>query len=241
MKTKRVITTVVMALLIGIGVKAQETYVLVTGVSSYQDSRNDVTLTTKNAKSFAQKMLTQTDNVSILTSKYANHDNVLEKLKIICSKAKEDDRIVFFFAGHGTVDNMQNGCICAYDEPIYYSELMNCLKESKAKEKVMIVEACHSGSSLASYIDPSVICFSSSRMDEFSYYHDLVGAGYFSNAILTGLQGKADANKDMKITVMELFQYAYSYVLGKSDKQQHPQLICPKANKNLVIFDCTKL
>ena len=95
MKTKRVITTVVMALLIGIGVKAQETYVLVTGVSSYQDSRNDVTLTTKNAKSFAQKMLTQTDNVSILTSKYANHDNVLEKLKIICSKAKEDDRIVF--------------------------------------------------------------------------------------------------------------------------------------------------
>lgn len=230
-----------MTLLVMVGVKAQETYVLVTGVSSYRDSRNDVTLTTKNAKSFAQKMQTQTDNVSILTSKFANHDNVLEKLKVICNKAKEDDRIVFFFAGHGTVDNMQNGCICAYDEPINYSELMNCFKSSKAKEKIMIVEACHSGSSLSSYIDPSVICFSSSRMDEYSYYHNLVGAGFFSSAILTGLQGKADANKDMKITVMELFQYAYSYVLGKSDKQQHPQLICPKAKKDLVIFDCTKL
>ena len=210
-----------LSLLFMLGANAQKTYVLVVGVSSYQDSRMNVTQTTKNAKSFAQKMKTQTPDVSILTSSYANHDNVLAKLKAICRGARSTDLIVFYFAGHGGVDETQTGCICAYDEPIYYSELMSCFKQSKAKEKIMLVEACHSGSTLTSYIDPGVTCLASSRMNEYSYYHDLIGAGYFSNAVLVGLQGKADANKDMKITVRELYNFVYSYVVGKSGKQQH--------------------
>ena len=230
-----------LSLLFMLGANAQKTYVLVVGVSSYQDSRMNVTQTTNNAKSFAQKMKTQTPDVSILTSSYANHDNVLAKLKAICRGARSTDRIVFYFAGHGGVDETQTGCICAYDEPIYYSELMSCFKQSKAKEKIMLVEACHSGSTLTSYIDPGVTCLASSRMNEYSYYHDLIGAGYFSNAVLVGLQGKADANKDMKITVRELYNFVYSYVVGKSGKQQHPQLISSKAGQSIILFDCSKL
>ncbi len=237
---KRILTFALLLLFI-LGANAQKTYVLVTGVSTYQDSRMTVTQTTKNAKSFAQKMKTQTSDVSILTSSYANHDNVLAKLKAICKAARSTDRVVFYFAGHGGVDETQTGCICAYDKPIYYSELMSCFKQCRAKEKVMIVEACHSGSALTSYIAPGVTCLASSRMDEYSYYSDIISAGYFSKGILTGLQGKADANADKKITMLELFKYVYAYVLGKSQKQQHPQLIAPKSGQDIVIFDCTKL
>jgi len=237
---KRIALFLFLALSI-IGAEAQKTYVLVAAVSSYQDSRNNVTQTTKNAKSFAAKMKTQTPNVSILTSKYANHDNVLAKLKAICRAATANDRIIFFFAGHGGVDNMKTGCIYAYDEPILYSELMQCLKGSKSKEKIMIVEACHSGSSLSAYIDPSVICLASSRMSEYSYYHDFIGAGYFSNAILLGLQGKADYDGNKRISISELYQFAYSYCVGKSNHQQHPQLIISSSAKDMEIFDCTKL
>lgn len=238
---KKMMIAAVVSLLTILGAQAQKTYVLVTGVSSYQDSRNNVTQSTKNAKEFAEKMLTQTSDVSILTSAYANHDNVLAKMKAICKVAKSEDTIIFFFAGHGGVDNLQNGCICAYDQPIYYAELMDCFKKSKSKQKIMMIEACHSGSSLSSYIDKDVVCFASSRMDEASMYCDLIGAGFFSKAVLMGLRGKADANLDKKITVMELFKYVYAYVLGKSNKKQHPQLICNEANKELVLFDCTKL
>lgn len=237
---KRILTFALLLLFI-LGTNAQKTYVLVTGVSTYQDSRMTVTQTTKNAKSFAQKMKTQTSDVSILTSSYANHDNVLAKLKAICKAARSTDRVVFYFAGHGGVDETQTGCICAYDKPIYYSELMSCFKQCRAKEKVMIVEACHSGSALTSYIAPGVTCLASSRMDEYSYYSDIISAGYFSKGILTGLQGKADANADKKITMLELYKYVYAYVLGKSQKQQHPQLIAPKSGQDIVIFDCTKL
>lgn len=237
---KRILTFALLLLFI-LGANAQKTYVLVTGVSTYQDSRMTVTQTTKNAKSFAQKMKTQTSDVSILTSSYANHDNILAKLKAICKAARSTDRVVFYFAGHGGVDETQTGCICAYDKPIYYSELMSCFKQCRAKEKVMIVEACHSGSALTSYIAPGVTCLASSRMDEYSYYSDIISAGYFSKGILTGLQGKADANADKKITMLELYKYVYAYVLGKSQKQQHPQLIAPKSGQDIVIFDCTKL
>lgn len=237
---KRILTFALLLLFI-LGANAQKTYVLVTGVSTYQDSRMTVTQTTKNAKSFARKMKTQTSDVSILTSSYANHDNVLAKLKAICKAARSTDRVVFYFAGHGGVDETQIGCICAYDKPIYYSELMSCFKQCRAKEKVMIVEACHSGSALTSYIAPGVTCLASSRMDEYSYYSDIISAGYFSKGILTGLQGKADANADKKITMLELYKYVYAYVLGKSQKQQHPQLIAPKSGQDIVIFDCTKL
>ena len=221
--------------------EAQKTYVLVTAVSNYQDSQSDVTQTTKNAKSFAAKMKTQTPDVSILTSAYANHDNILAKLRTICKAARSTDRIIFFFAGHGGVDEMQTGCIYAYDAPILYSELMTCLKESRSKEKILIIEACHSGSSLSSYIDPGVTCLASSRMEEFSYYHDFIGAGYFSQAILLGLQGKADYDGDRKITIMELYRFAYSHVVGKSNRKQHPQLITSSSSKDIKIFDCTKL
>lgn len=230
-----------LALCCFISVSAQKTYVLVTAVSKYQDSRNNVTQTTKNAKAFAKQMKTQTDHVSILTSSYANHDNVLNKLTAICKAAKAEDRIIFFFAGHGSVDNAQNGCICSYDNPIYYSELMNCFKQSKSKQKIMLVEACHSGSSLKSYIDPDVICLASSRMDEYSYYSNFVGAGYFSKAVLLGLQGKADANGDKKISIMELYKFIYANVLGRSNHKQHPQLITPSSGPEITIFDCTKL
>ena len=171
----------------------------------------------------------------------ATKDALLAKLKAICKAARSTDRVVFYFAGHGGVDETQTGCICAYDKPIYYSELMSCFKQCRAKEKVMIVEACHSGSALTSYIAPGVTCLASSRMDEYSYYSDIISAGYFSKGILTGLQGKADANADKKITMLELYKYVYAYVLGKSQKQQHPQLIAPKSGQDIVIFDCTKL
>lgn len=224
-----------------VGAEAQKTYVLVTAVSSYRDSRNNVTQTTKNAKSFAAKMKTQTPDVSILTSAYATHDNILAKLKAICKAARSTDRIIFFFAGHGGVDNMQTGCIYAHDAPILYSELMSCLKESKSQEKILIVEACHSGSSLSAYIDPDVTCLASSRMEEYSYYHDFVGAGFFSQAVLLGLQGKADYNGDRQITVSELYRFVYAHVVGKSNRKQHPQLIVSSSAKDMEIFDCTKL
>lgn len=80
----------------------------------------------------------------------------------------------------------------------------------------------------------------SSRADEYSIEHAWVGHGFFTQALLKGLRGKADSNSDMKITVKELFVYVYNDVqhsTSNMDASQHPQLIGVKAVAETVIVD----
>lgn len=225
---------------------AQRTYVLVTGVSRYQDQENNLQLTTRDAKAFKAVMEHQTRDISILTSKFANHDNILEKLRAICNRATSKDRVVFYFSGHGFP-----GGILAYDKVIYYHELTNLLASSAARDKIVYVDACHAGSvanknTTGSYevvkdaaSSDNMIFFMACRGDEFSVENVWAGDGYFTQSLLKGLRGKADANGDKAVTVIELFNYVYKDVLhstGKSKYPQHPQLIAPRSCHNNVVM-----
>ena len=225
---------------------AQRTYVLSTGVSSYQNQENNLRQTTKDAKAFKAVMQKQTPDVSILTSKYANHNNILEKLRTICNRATENDNVVFFFSGHGFT-----GGIASYDSPIFYRELTRVLSASKAKTKIVYVDACHSGSVANQRADgnyeilkeaakgDNIIFFMSCRSDELSAENVWAGDGYFTHSLLKGLRGKADKNNDRAVTVIELFNYVYKDVVHStrnSSHPQHPQLIAPKSSHNTVLM-----
>ena len=80
----------------------------------------------------------------------------------------------------------------------------------------------------------------SSRADEYSIEHPWVGHGFFTQALLMGLRGKADANKDKRITVRELFNYVYNNVqhtTANMKASQHPQLIGVKEIAEAVVVD----
>lgn len=221
---------------------AQRTYVLSIGISRYQDESMNLNQATKDAKSFRDVMLKHTEDVSILTSKYATHDNILEKLSFICERAKADDRIIFFFSGHGF-----NGGVATYESYIFYSEIVDVLARSAASTKVLFIHACHSGS-VSSDIKQenfneemakkgNVICFMSSRAEEYSWSVDWLSYSYFVNGLVKGLRGKADKNHDKQVTVIELFTYLYKDVVRKTKSAQHPQLILPADSRNNVILD----
>lgn len=214
---------------------AQRTYVLVTGVSDYRNGNSPLSQTTKDAKEFCEFMKTQTKNVTILTSKFATHDGVLEKLRAICNRAGKQDRVIFFFSGHGG-----KGCICTYDRNIQYSELFPILEQSAAKEKICFVDVCHAGSSAESLrnIKADILFFAACKDSEFSKENGFLGQGLFTNALLKALkERKADQNGDGKITIRELFKYVREDVKAKSKGQQTPQLIGknPNAYLNVVI------
>lgn len=223
---------------------AQRTFVLSVGISRYEDESKNLNLATKDAKSFRDVMLKQTKDVSILTSKFATHDNILEKLTLICEKAREKDRIFFFFSGHGF-----EGGLATYESYIFYSEIIDVLSRSAATTKVLFIHACHSGS-MANDIRQAkfdeemikkgnVICVMSSRAEEFSWSVDWLSYSYFANALVKGLRGKADTNHDRQVTVIELFTYIYKDVVRKTRSRtvQHPQLIIPANSKNIVLTD----
>lgn len=235
---KRILINLLLALFMAVGVQAR-TFVLVTGVSNYGDEVNNLSQTTKDAKRFKAVMESQTKDITLLTSKNVTRANVLEKLRAICNRAQKGDRIVFFYSGHG-----MPGAICGYDTPISYDDIVNTLATSAASEKICFIDACHAGTmakSGDSTWTKSVkgakdqVFFVSCRPEEVSRESPFLGAGYFTQALLKGMRGKADKDGNRQITVEELFKYIYSDVMKRTGKGQHPQLIAPKEMYNTVV------
>jgi len=236
---KKLIFTMALLIALTTGISAQQTYALITGVSAYQNSNMNLGNTTKDAKDMKRVLDKLGVKSALLTSKYANNANITEKLNKIVSVAKPDDKIMFFFSGHGST-----GVFCTYDGVFYYSDLVSILSKAKAREIYCFVDACMSGSvqnvassgySWAS--NKNMMFFMGCRPEEFSYENAWIGNGFFSKALLKGLRGKA--SKDGNITVKSLFEYVYKDVTAHTrdyDQVQHPQLIGPASMQQNVLF-----
>lgn len=221
----------VLTLLFWSGAMSARTFVLCTGVSDYADPQiNDLTRPGKDAVLFGKLMKTQTQDVTVLTSKHATAENIISSLRYICSVAKAEDRIIFFFSGHGGPD-----MIVAHDATIAYSTLDSVLKTAKSKTVMCFIDACFAGTA-ASNVRSNYVFFVSSRPDEVSQEEPhWVGAGFLSQALMKGMRGKADYNGDRKVTVIELFRYIYKDVTTRSSEEQHPQLIASKSMYDTVV------
>lgn len=219
---------------------AQSTYALVAGVSRYSNYQANLSNTTKDVKELKTVLNRQGASVSILTSRYANHDNIARKLETIVKLAKSDDTIIFFFSGHG-----DTGGFLTYDMSIFsYRELADILVKAKTKKIFCFVDACRSGSATENTSEgygwadntkkKGLTFVLSCRANESSFENNWVGNGFFSKALLKGLRGMSDANKDRIITLKELFNYIYNDVTARTS-EQHPQLIGPSSAYNVVM------
>ena len=240
---KRYFLLLIAAFLLAITANAR-TYALVVGISNYHDGINDVQWTTASAKKFASMLKAHTKDVSILTSKYATGSNILSKLGAIAKSAGADDRIIFFYSGHG-----ETGGLATPSGILPYDQIIKVLASSKAKYKFCFIEACHSGSVAASAPNSpgwhsaakknNIVFFTGCRPEESSMVSATIGSGLFSQALIKGLRGKADYNRDKGITVLELFKYTFNDVVQRAkaiNAEQHPQLIGPKALQDVVIL-----
>ncbi len=249
----RIILSLVFALAICAGAPAR-TFVLAAGVSNYshpQNLQNNLAGCTKDVKRFKQVMQTQTNDITTLTSSYATAANIKEKLRAIANRAGAGDRIVFFYSGHGAPS-----ALCVYDGLLPYTELLEILGSSDAGEKILYIDVCHAGSiadaattgdgsrnsrtqrgdwSTRAMRQAGTAFFVSSRPDESSIDGANIGAGFFTQALIKGLRGKADRNRDRQITVKELFDYMYRDVVRRSAQEQHPQLIAPREMYDVVL------
>ena len=236
---KRLFISFVVLFAVCVGASAQQTYALITGVSAYQNSDMNLGNTTKDAKDLKNVLDRLGVKSALLTSKYANHANIAEKLNKIVSVAKPEDKIMFFFSGHGST-----GVFCTYDDLFPYTELVEILSKARAREIYCFVDACMSGSiqdiSSQGYDwaqNKNMIFFMGCKPDEFSYENAWIGNGFFSKALLKGLRGRGSTNGT--ITVLSLFDYIYRDVTAHTrnyDQVQHPQLIGPSSMHQNVLF-----
>lgn len=142
---------------------------------------------------------------------------------------------IFYYSGHSDETALLLG-----DTPYNYSELKAAITEVPSDIHVVILDSCYSGNFIRTkggqkrkpfLIDDSSVVtghayLSSSSTNEYSQESDEIESSYFTNAMITGLRGAADASGDNKVTLNELYSYAFNDTLSKTESSkagpQHP-------------------
>lgn len=238
-------TFLLISFLCSIIILEAKTYVVSVGISHYKNI-NSLVLPDKDAKSISNLYKQKTKDVILITGKYATKGKILKSLRDQFARASSNDMIIFYFSGHG-----YPGGICPYDMTndirtgLSYKEIKAILKKSKAKNKIIIADACFSGGlrvgaqssgSADNDKDKSVILFLSSRSNETSGENTLLSNGYFTKALVRGLKGGADVNRDKLITAKEIFTFVSNDVQKKTKSQQHP-VMWGKFDDSFVLMD----
>ncbi len=189
----------------------------------------DLNLTARDALNFNELYKTNSNVSSIvIVDSQATRINVLSAIYRHFSKASEDDIVILFYSGDG-----YDGGLWGYDEYIPYEEIKTVMSKLECSNKMIFADACYSGTlrkssrkktttSSNSLADSNVMLFLSSRDGEVSYEVEDMANGFFTTALLSGLKGGADRDRNRTITALELFLHVSREVKELSYDQQHP-------------------
>lgn len=185
------------------------------------------------------------DQVEILVDEAATRENILKAMRKLFLKADENDVVLFYFSGHGL-----EGCFLpvdfdGYNNKLRHEEIRQILKQSKAKHKLCIADACHSGTldysgtlaakgpapvSLQRFYqsfeetDGGIALLMSSKPEELSLEDHGLRQGVFTYYLLRGMKGAADSNNDYIVSIKELYNYVYAKVREYTAGVQTPVL-----------------
>lgn len=217
-------------------------FAVIVGVEEYDKSVPNLTASVDDAMKIYNLYNNGKNEINLLKNNQATLANIMSAMSIF-KKAKETDTIIFYFSGHGTQGAFAPHDVAFGKNALYYSEIKNAFKTSKAKIKLCIVDACYSGGLSKSKKDapttslqgsPNIILFMSSRNYQTSIESTRMNAGFFTYYFVNGIKGKADANNDKQITAYELYSYVKQNVVISSNKTQSPTMI-GKFNKELIL------
>lgn len=192
---------------------------------------------------------TPDSNIVFIKNKDATKHNIIKQSKEIFSKGTQNDRVFFYFSGHGS-----KGFFCAYDripkdEYLYFSEIKDIFKSAKCNIKILFANSCHAGSlmdkvseknnkhiakeiaELKKDTTTNIAIMLSSKGNKSSW------GGIFSRVLNLGLRGNADSNNDSIVTIKELFYFVHEKTLKDAaiiGRVQTP-ILFGNFNLNLVV------
>jgi hypothetical protein len=180
------------------------------------------------------------DHIRILIDESAIAENIYKGLDDIIAMAGKEDVVLVYLAGHGLQGFYVPTDSDGYRNRVEYEDIKQRLSLCQARQKLVIADACYSGSLLAAKTPmfESVDLFYkkllasgggtafllSSKSEEFSLESQGLRQGIFSHYLVEGLKGEADTNKDKLVTLDELYTYVYGHVREYSGNLQTPVL-----------------
>uniref|UniRef100_UPI00404A1152 caspase family protein n=1 Tax=Fulvivirga sp. TaxID=1931237 RepID=UPI00404A1152 len=146
-------------------------YILSVGINTYKNPGYNLNYAQPDAKSFTNKVIGNSSKMfknvrkTEIYDTEATKENIIKGFESIISQAKPEDVFVFYYAGHGTLDEendneyylVPTNITKLYGDPqqlqdkgISATELKGYLAEVKSQKQLILMDACHSGGAIKS-------------------------------------------------------------------------------------------
>ncbi len=233
----------------------QDSWAVIIGINDYPNIKK-LNYAVDDAQDI-YKLLTEKfhfpeENITLLIDEDATYQNIRTQLYETAEKVGNEDRLVFFFAGHGTQKELHSGGEKGFLIPvdgdtskifltaIDMNEIKNISEITRAKHVLFLMDACYGGLMAVSsrsldtktpgYMkkitrDKGRQIITAGGKDEEAQERPEWGHSAFTKNIIRGLDDEmADANDDGYITASELGNYLQEKVTIDSDYLQTPQI-----------------
>ena len=239
-------------------------YVLAIGVSDYP-GKLKLNYAARDAQVLAKTLETSSNalyrkvEVKLLTDKQATRRDILKGLTWLRTQMTQNDVAIVMFAGHGAKDSDGTFYLLPVDVDtddllstgVPGDQIKNTLAAVPGKV-IVLLDACHAGAvdgkqqraatALTDDLvrdlvtdDFGVIVMCSAMAREFALESQSIKHGFFTLAIVEGLSGKADQNKDGVVYFHELDNFTTERVKELAEGKQHPVTAKPTSIRSFPV------
>ncbi|MBK9727087.1 MAG: tetratricopeptide repeat protein [Saprospiraceae bacterium] len=253
-------------------------YAVVVGISDYQDPGiPDLRFADKDAEAFANYLRSpaggslDNDHMKVLLNEKATMAQFGIALDWLMESAKEGDKVIIYFSGHGDVEKKtltQPGFLLCWDAParVYISggafalpmlqEVVSTISIQNKAKVMVITDACRSGKLAGSSVNGSQATASnltkqfaneikilSCQPNEYSIEGEQWGGGRgaFSYHLLDALYGMADSDADQWVNLYEVGRYLEDHVAKEVAPISQLPMVLGNRNERVTNVDPTLL
>lgn len=225
-----------------------DSYAVVIGINQYENWPS-LEFAVNDAKAVTRELRkTGFDHITVILDKEATQRRILTALfQELPEKMARNDRLFFYFAGHGQTEDLPEGGKRGYIIPvdgdrvnygataISMDQIKSLSRRIPAKHILYTMDCCYSGLGLnrSGGVSPKVSDYlrkiASMRAVQIitaggkgEQVQEKEGHGLFTNHFLEALNGKGDLNKDHVVTGTELGAYLRPTVSNASGQAQTP-------------------
>ena len=224
-------------------------FVLAVGVNDYVEFKQDLSFAAADAKAILDHFVLSAGNMhetakGRLLADGTDTDpttiNIRNALKLL-SQAGPDDTTILFLAGHGVnqgpdylflpSDARQVDGLWQSETVIEWKDLQAAFAATKGR-RILVIDTCHAANAFNPRLikdaeDANITVLAATDADTLAHEQADLGHGVFTYALIQGLNGQADTNKDRKIQASELGQYVQRTVSELTQRRQQPVLHLP--------------
>ena len=221
-------------------------HLIVVGVNTYKNPKYNLNYALADATSFSEvitvgsKNLFSNTNSIFIKNEEATKEGITAAFEKIKAAAKPQDLFIFYYAGHGTMNDKNEFFLVPYDVTQIYGNdgalaqngfssalLKQMSKDIKAQKQLFILDACHSAAALEAVAGArgapeekaiaqlaratGTYWLTASSSDQYASEFSQLGHGSFTYCLLQAFKGDANPS-DKKLTVKILDAYLQTKV-----------------------------